>query len=110
MFRSSVTDGDPHRKAVLIIRQSLDPDVAYVDAALHGTDSRRCSFETQSEARPTRRLTKRGNDFYMSVAATGEELQISGGSARFSLKEPFYLGLGVCAHNKDRSEKAEFSN
>ena len=27
---------DPHRKAVLMIRQSLDADAAYVDAAIHG--------------------------------------------------------------------------
>src|SRR2546421_6843483 len=27
---------EPHRKACLIIRQSLDADAAYVDAALHG--------------------------------------------------------------------------
>ena len=30
------TGGNPHRKACLIIRQSLDPDSAYVDVALHG--------------------------------------------------------------------------
>ena len=113
--------GDPHRKAVLMIRQSLDPDAAYVDAALHGDGLTSLQFrdakggathEVQSNiSRPGRlRLTKRGNDFYISVAAAGEELRISGGSARFSMKEPFYVGLGVCAHNKDRSEKAEFSN
>src|SRR4051812_7956527 len=28
--------GDVHRKACLILRQDLDPDSAYVDAALHG--------------------------------------------------------------------------
>jgi hypothetical protein len=27
---------EPHRKACLVIRQSLDADSAYVDAALHG--------------------------------------------------------------------------
>src|SRR4051812_39626278 len=27
--------GDPHRKACLILRQDLEPDSAYVDAALH---------------------------------------------------------------------------
>ena len=30
------TNGNPHRKACLVIRQSLDPDSAYVDVALHG--------------------------------------------------------------------------
>ncbi|HKI68052.1 MAG TPA: hypothetical protein VKA67_00570, partial [Verrucomicrobiae bacterium] len=28
--------GNPHRKACLIIRQSLDPDSVYADVALHG--------------------------------------------------------------------------
>src|SRR5688500_5417809 len=30
------SNGDPHRKSVLIIRQSLEPNSAYADAALHG--------------------------------------------------------------------------
>src|SRR5689334_8111065 len=30
------TGKEPHRKACLVIRQSLDADSAYVDAALHG--------------------------------------------------------------------------
>ena len=29
---------------------------------------------------------------------------------RLTFKEPFYLGLGVCAHNKDATEQAVFSN
>lgn len=32
----AASDGDPHRKGVLMIRQSLDADSAYADAALHG--------------------------------------------------------------------------
>jgi Tol biopolymer transport system component len=27
-----------------------------------------------------------------------------------ALQDPFYVGIGVCAHNKDRTEKAVFSN
>lgn len=113
--------GDPHRKAVLMIRQSLDADAAYADAALHGDGLTSLQFrrekgsathEVQSNvSRPRRlRLTKRGNDFYMSIAGLDEELRIAGGSARFALPEPFYVGIGVCAHNKDKSEKAVFSN
>ena len=29
---------------------------------------------------------------------------------RIRMAEPFYVGLGVCAHNKDNIEKAVFSN
>ena len=31
----TTTTGDPHKKAVLMMRQSLDPDSAYADAAVH---------------------------------------------------------------------------
>ena len=30
------TSGNPHKKAVLVMRQSLDGDSAYADAAAHG--------------------------------------------------------------------------
>ncbi|MBC8167983.1 MAG: hypothetical protein H7Y20_19200, partial [Bryobacteraceae bacterium] len=113
--------GDPHRKAVLMIRQSLDAGSAYVDAAVHGDGLTSLQFrdemggtthEVQSNAMGPRRLrlTKRGKDFYMSIAGAGEELRIAGGSTRLAVGEPFYVGIGVCSHNKDRSEKAVFSN
>lgn len=113
--------GDAHRKAVLMMRQSLDADSAYADAAIHGDGLTSLQFrdekgasthEVQSNtSSPGKlRLTKRGNDFYMSIAGSGEELRVSGSSARFALQNPFYIGIGVCAHNKDRSEKAVFSN
>ena len=35
-IKFSGTNGNPHRKACLIIRQSLDPDSAYADVAVHG--------------------------------------------------------------------------
>jgi hypothetical protein len=113
--------GDPHRKAVLMFRQTLDEDSAYADAALHGDGLTSLQFrhekggathEIQANvARPKRlRLTKLGQDIYTSIAGPGEEFRIAGGSTRFTLHEPFYVGIGVCAHNKDRSEKAAFTN
>lgn len=113
--------GDAHRKAVLMVRQTLDEDSPYVDAALHADGLTSLQFreekgsathEVQANVKGPRRLrlTKRGKDFYMSIAGAGEELRIAGGSTRISMTEPFYVGIGVCAHNKDRSEKAVFSN
>ena len=46
----------------------------------------------------------------MSVAGKEEKLSFAGGSFKLSLTEPFYLGLGVCAHNNDAIETAIFSN
>ena len=116
-----VKGGDNHRKAVLMIRQSLDEDSAYVDAAVHGDgltslQSRDEKGENTHEvglnnASPTRvRLEKRGDYFYMFIAKEGEPPHLAGGSMRLSLKDPFYVGIGVCAHNRDAVEKAVFSN
>ena len=113
--------GNPHKKAVLMIRQSLDADSAYVDAALHvvgltSLQSREEKGEAthevgiDGEGATTLRLEKRGAYFYMFVARKGEKLHLAGGSMRLVLQEPFYIGLGVCAHDKDAVETAVFSN
>lgn len=113
--------GNAHRKAVLMIRQSLDADSAYVDAALHGDgltslQSRAVKGGNTHEvgtnaASPRRmRLEKRGDDFYLYLAREGEDLRFAGGSMHLLLTGPFYVGLGVCAHNKDVTETAVFSN
>ena len=113
--------GNPHKKAVLMIRQSLDADSAYVDAALHvvGLTSLQSRGEqggatheigTEGEAATQMRLEKRGDYFYLYVARKGEAMHLAGGSIKLALKEPFYIGLGVCAHDKDALETAEFTN
>lgn len=112
---------DPHRKACLMIRQSLDADSAYVDVALHGDGLTSLQFrdgqgaathEVQANIKAPKRLRleKRGHYARMYLAATGEELAFSGAATRIEFKEPFYIGLGVCAHNKDISETAIFSS
>ena len=112
---------DPHRKAMLMIRQSLDSDSPYADAAIHGDgltslqwrDAKGAvTHEVQSGiAGPKRvRLEKRGNYFSMSIAMAGEELHPSGGSARVDLTGEFYVGIAVSAHNVGRIEKVTFSD
>jgi TolB protein len=114
--------GDPHRKACLLIRQSLEPESAYADAALHGDGltslqyravRNERTYEIQSGVKGPKRLRieKRGRYVSMSIASAGEEneLRPAGGSFRLELAEPFYVGLGVCAHNNDRLEQAVFS-
>ena len=112
---------EPHRKACLVLRQGLDADSAYVDVALHGDGLTSLQFreaagaathEVQANVSAPRRLRleKRGQYVLMYLAAEGEELHFSGAAVRLALEEPFYVGLGVCAHNKDVTEKAEFSN
>ncbi len=111
---------NPHRKACLVIRQSLDADSAYADIARHGDGLTSLQYrdaqgatthEVQSVVSgPARiRLERRGDYITASVSGADGELHPSGGSVRLLLKEPFYIGLGVCSHEKDLSEKAVFS-
>src|SRR5262245_39253979 len=71
--------GEPHRKACLIVRQSLDADAAYADAALHGDGLASLQYreakgaltrEIQSNVSAPRRLRleKRGKYVSMSIA------------------------------------------
>ena len=112
---------DPHRKACLIIRQSLDTGSVYVDAAVHGDGLTSIQYreteggitnEVQSNiSAPQRvRIEKEGDYYSMSIAYENEELKSSGGTFRLSMKEPFLIGLGVCSHNNDTIETAIFSN
>jgi TolB protein len=110
-----------HRKAVLMFRQSLDADSPYVDAALHGNglislqyreEKGAATHEIQANiSAPKRvRIEKRGAYFSMWLADASGEFRPAGGSTRIALKQPFYVGIGVCSHDKDVVEKAVFSN
>ncbi len=113
--------GDGHRKGLLMIRQSLDNDSAYVDAARHGdgltslqyrdqkgVDTREVEANVSGPARL--RIEKQGDRFYLWIASVNEDLQFAGGSARVEIHAPFYVGIGVCAHNKDSVRKVAFTN
>src|SRR5579871_3797968 len=115
--------GNEHKKAVLILRQSLDADSVYADVALHASGLTALQFRDEKGAvtheiesnisAPKRlRIVKRGDYVYMALpaAADGEDLKPSGGWLRIPLGDTFYVGLGVCSHDKDVSEQAVFSN
>jgi TolB protein len=104
-----------------MIRQSLDQDSAYADAARHGDGLTSLQFREQKGAVtrevesavsvPTKvRIEKQGDRFYMWIAGENENLQFAGGSAKVELHAPFYVGIGVCAHNKESVQKVEFTN
>ncbi len=117
-----LTNGiDPHRKACLIIRQSLDPNSSYADVAVHGDGLTSIQYREEAGAltrevqanivAPKRvRIEKEGDYVSMSVLNSSGELVSSGGSFKLPFKAPFYIGLGVCSHNADVLETAKFSN
>ncbi len=119
---TSPATGSPngHRKACLVIRQTLDSDSVYADAAAHGDGLTALQWrdakggvtrEVQANVVGPRRLRleKRGNYVSMSIAGPGEELHPAGGSARIALTGEFYVGLGVTSHDAGRIETAAFS-
>ena len=125
------TSGNPHKKAVLMFRQSLDPDSPYVDVALHGNGLTALQYrdatgsmtrEVQSLVNNNRRdataarlrLTRRGNYVYLSLADSLDNATVpalyDGESIRVPLEGEFYVGIGVCAHDANATEEATFSN
>ena len=112
---------NPHRKAVLMIRQTLDADSVYADVALHGEgltslqyrdEKGATTHEIQANLSAPRRLQleKRGDYVYMLLGKGGDPVQVAGGSIRVPIHGTYYVGIGVCSHDKDLVEKAVFTN
>ncbi|HEY0785767.1 MAG TPA: hypothetical protein VGD62_07825 [Acidobacteriaceae bacterium] len=113
--------GNAHRKAMLMVRQSLDAGSAYVDVAWHGDGLTSLQYRNETgdvtrEVRTTASaparvaITRRGDFFYVSVAGKGGALENSGAAMKLPMHGPFYVGLAVCSHDKDVVEQAAFSN
>ncbi len=115
------TAGNNHRKAMLMIRQNLSPDSAYVDVARHGdgltslqyrnaTGDTTREIEMNVSAPPNVRIAKRGDSFFIAYAAADGKWHNSGAAMKLPMHGPFYVGLAVCSHDKDVSETAVFQN
>ncbi len=114
-------DPNPHRKGLLMFRQSLVPGSAYADAALHGVGLTALQYrrergantpdiELTISAPQTLRLEKRGDTFTLFVAQAGEPLHQVGASVQVHLRAPFYVGLGALSHDPQTTDVVEFSH
>ena len=130
-------EGYGDRKAVLVIRQSLDDDSRQVVAALHGLGMIQLAQRPEKAAltkdreyriggrgRPegkspdslvndmARRigLEKRGKSFQLYVSLEGEPLHAFGPPIEVNIDGPFYVGLGFCSHLPDKADSAVLSN
>ena len=110
-----------HRKAVLIIRQSLEPGSSYADAVSHGNGLTSLQFRgaaneqtyqlVVAEDGPSRlRIVRRGSVVMMYYGRPGTELKAAGPIEYVTLTDPVYVGLGVCSHVATTLETAVFSN
>lgn len=110
----------PNEKGVLMFRQSLDPDSAYVDVAIHADGHITLQWRlaqgatTADTAAPMRnaktlRIERRGNLFIASAAGDDGQMH-EFASKTVMFEDPVYLGLGVCAHDANGLATVKFSN
>jgi TolB protein len=115
------TSSAEHRKAVLMIRQSLDPGAPYADAVSHGNGLTSLQFRgasneqtyqviTQVDGPVRLRIERKGSRFTMYAGKPNEELKELGPIEYVGLQDPVYVGLGVCSHVATTLETAKFSN
>lgn len=115
------TSSAEHRKAVLMIRQSLEPGSAYADAVSHGNGLTSLQFRgaaneqtyqvfTQVDGPVRLRIERKQSRFTMYAGKPNEELKVVGPIEYVGLQDPIYVGLGVCSHVATTLETAVFSN
>jgi TolB protein len=114
-------DPNPHRKGILMFRQTLDAGGVYADAAAHGSGlvalqyrrergANSQDIELNIDAPRTVRLEKRGDRFTLLLSMKGEPLHQVGATVDLHLKEPFYVGLGAVSHDVNTTDKVVFSH
>jgi len=119
-FLGEDEESDPHRKMGWVVRTSLDPGAAHVNAALHGDglaalQFRRSSGDSTDEIRSAvngadvLQLERQGSSYILSVARFGDTFTTDT-LKNIDLGEEVYVGLYVCSHNNHVAEKARFYN
>ncbi|MGN6802481.1 MAG: TolB family protein [Ginsengibacter sp.] len=116
----SGTGGEEHRKFGWMVRKNLDTSSAMVAATIHGNGLTSLQYRSAAHqnveekqfdinAPDVIQLERKGDTFIMSVAHFGETF-VSKEITESSLGNDVYVGLFVCAHNKDLVAKANFEN
>ena len=110
---------EPHRKIGWMVRSSLADDSPHGSAVLHGDGLTSLQFRktkagateeivSKVRAADVLQLERKGNTYKMSVARFGDVLTTD--EVSLDLGDEVYVGLFVCSHNKDVTERAVFSN
>jgi TolB protein len=111
---------EAHRKVGLMVRSSLDPASAHVNVSRHGDGLTALQFrrapgadteEIRSDVNgpDVLQLERKGDSFTMSVARSGDAYTTTR-LPDMKLGPDTYVGLFLCSHNADVSEKAILRN
>jgi hypothetical protein len=115
------------RKAILIIRQSLDDDSKEAMIAEHGTGMVHLAQRPEQGALITDMqyrfggalskvmakrigIEKQGDSVAIFISLTGEPMHQLGPPVTLHLADPFYVGIGFCSHLPDKADTGVFSN
>ncbi len=114
--------GAEHRKAGIVLRQTLDTDSPYVDIVIHGngmpgiqwrntkgdiTNALDVPFD--GPARYKLKLQRTGSNITVWIAKAGAEWKELG-HTQVALGNPILAGLAVCSHNADTTDTVVFSD
>ncbi len=117
-----VGEGVEHRKAGIMVRQSLDADAAYADVVIHGNGMpglqwrRRKGDDTNTFDPPIEgpgtfriKLVRTGVRIFMYVGRTGAPIREIA-HTEVSFQGPVLVGLVVCSHNAGAADTVVFSD
>ena len=110
--------GSEYRKAVVMIRESLGADSAFVDVAVHGGGLASLQYRARAGAETEQvrstltapehvRLTRTGNTYTGAFSLDGQSWETLG-PVEVALPSKTKAGLGVCAHDVDALVTATF--
>ncbi len=115
-----LTDGIAHRKAVIMLRKSLDTDSPFVHLAIHGDGmpsvqfrnakadtTNTVDFPVEGPGAWTLKLARAGTSITVWVAKDGARLRELGHTTS-QLGSPILVGLGVSSHTLDATNTVLF--
>lgn len=115
---------NPHRKLGWMVRNSLSEDAPHANAAIHGDGLSSLQYRNESGGETREKvleeasgkgvpgivqLERRGNEFIMGAAREGEPLKKVSITIP-EIRNEAFVGLYVCSHEKEVSERAIFSD
>lgn len=116
-----LTEGIAHRKAVIMLRQSLDPDSPFVQLAIHadgtpavqfrstkGDTVNTIDFPNEGPATWNLKLERQGSTITVWLAKNGDPLRELGHTLN-QLGSPILVGLGVSSHTQAATNTVLFS-
>jgi TolB protein len=115
-------EGADHRKAGIVLRQTLDTDSPYIDVVIHGNGmpgvqwrntkgdiTNAMDFPFDGPAKYRVKLARQGSAVTVWIAKDGAELKELG-HTQVALGNPLLVGLAVCSHKADSSDTVVFSD